>query len=237
MTEPVDPAVFIRIFLQEFFESRFLHGFLTTDQYHDFCADLRWNPKLDAMSRRLFKSSPRPLQVDSYGRLRVIYLREFDGSEFPFLQGLTQKRLHERKLTCFIGHRFLPGIESSLRYNLVHLFEPHAIALRWAGDDLSAGDLFASILNGIRGADLCLFDNLATANRPNVYIEIGIAYALGKPMLFCEHHGSELHPSLETGTVPSDLQGLLRIQYQSYQELCRKLYFGLPSFLAHHQLL
>lgn len=43
--------------------------------------------------------------------------------------------------------------------------------------------------------------------------------------------------AFEAGNVPSDLQGLLRIQYQTYQELCKKLYFGLPSFLASHKLI
>jgi hypothetical protein len=31
--------------------------------------------------------------------------------------------------------------------------------------------------------------------------------------------------------VPSDLQGLLRIQYRGYQDLCQRIYFGLPAFL------
>jgi len=239
VAEPVDPAVFLRAFFEESFESQFVNGALSTDQYHDLCADIRRNPKLAAISRRLFTNSPKPISVESYGKLRIIHLREFDGSTFPFLQGLTQQgsRRRERKLVCFLGHRFLQDLESSLRFNLVHLFEPHAITLRWAGDDLRAGDVFENILKGIRSADLCLFDNLATSNKPNVYIEIGIAYALRKPMLFCEYAGTGAGTFFETASVPSDLQGLLRIQYQSYQELCKKLYFGLPSFLKHNKLL
>jgi len=37
-------------------------------------------------------------------------------------------------------------------------------------------------------------------------------------------------------SVPSDLQGLFRIQYSSYQDLCRQLYFKIPVFLAHNEL-
>jgi len=236
VSEPTDPDVFLRNFLEELFESQFVNGFLSTDQYHDLCSNLRTNPQLSKVAHRLFESSPKPIRVETYGKLRVIYLREFDGPTFPFVQGLISRKGRE-KLTCFVGHRFLRNIEDSLRFNLVHLFEPHAITLKWAGGDLSAKDIFKGILKGIRRADLCLFDNLATSNKPNVYIEIGIAYALRKPMLFCEYVGTGGNTALKGDSVPSDLQGLLRIQYQTYQELCRKLYFGLPSFLDCHRLL
>jgi hypothetical protein len=239
VADPVDPAVFLRAFLDEAYEKQFVNGFLSTDQYHRLCADLQKNPKLAAIGRTLLERSPKSIQAGKYGRLRLIHLREFGGSTFPFVQGLTQQgsRRRRSKLVCFLGHRFLQDIESSLRFNLVHLFEPHAITLRWAGDDLGAGDLFEKILTAISRADLCLFDNLATSNKPNVYIEIGIAYALRKPMLFCEYTGTGTGTPFETGSFPSDLQGLLRIQYQSYQELCKKLYFGLPGFLKHNKLL
>lgn len=238
MAHSVDPVVFLRTFLEEFFESQLVNGFLATARYQNLVSYLRRDPQLIEFGQRLFEISPKPALLENYGKLRIIHLREFDGSEFPFLQGLTQKASRKVKgpLSCFVGHRFLRDIESSLRFNLIHLFEPHAIALRWAGDDLSAGDVFAKVLSGIRGADFCLFDNLATSNKPNVYIEIGIAYALGKPMLFCEHTGTAVDTAFETASVPSDLQGLLRIQYASYQELCKKLYFGLPSFLKLHKL-
>ena len=110
-----------------------------------------------------------------------------------------------------MGHRFLPNIERSLRFNLVHLFSPHGIDLRWSGYDLSARDVFAEIVSGIRSADLCFFDNLGTLNKPNVYIEIGIAHALGKPMLVSEYRGARPQRKTkipDTGSVPSDLQGL-----------------------------
>lgn len=238
MAHSVDPVAFLRAFLEEFFESQLVNGFLATAHYQKLVSYLRQDPQLVELGQRLFEISPKPAHLEGYGKLRIIHLREFDGSEFPFLQGLARKGSRKARgtLSCFVGHRFLRDIESSLRFNLIHLFEPHVIALRWAGDDLSAGDVFSKVLSGIRSADFCLFDNLATSNKPNVYIEIGIAYALGKPMLFCEHNGTAAATSFETASVPSDLQGLLRIQYASYQELCKKLYFGLPSFLKLHKL-
>lgn len=178
--------------------------------------------------------SPEPVDLGFYGSFRVVYLREPDEGRFPFLQRIVRGDSPRRDLTCFIGHRFLKNIEKSLRFNLVHLLEPHGIHLRWSGYDLSAQDVFEDIVSGIRNADLCIFDNLGTLNRPNVYIEIGIAHAFGVPMLVCEYKGRRRVP--DTGSVPSDLKGLFRIQYQSYQDLCRQLYFGLPLFLKGHGL-
>jgi hypothetical protein len=134
-----------------------------------------------------------------------------------------------------VGHRFLTNVEKSLRFNLVHLLEPYGIHLRWSGYDLTARDVFLDVVSGIRQADLCVFDNLGTLNKPNVYIEIGIAHALEKPMLVCEYIGKAKRVP-DTGSVPSDLQGLLRIQYESYQDLARQLHFRLPAFLKKNVL-
>jgi hypothetical protein len=235
VARPVEPAAFLREFVISLFESRLLNGAISVDTYHDRVASIRKDRKFDSLSRRLFASSPEPVQVDGYGLLRIVELREPDGSSFPFLQGLTHTEPPDQKRwICFVGHRFLPNVERSLRFNLVHLLSPYGIDLRWSGYDLSARDIFAEIVRGIETADLCLFDNLGTLNRPNVYIEIGIAHALGKPMLVCEYAGRRRVP--DTGSVPSDLQGLFRIRYQSYEELCRQLYFNLPLFLARHKL-
>lgn len=241
MRSPVDPAVFIFDFFRAFLEGQLYAGSISTDEYHDHFAALQRNQNLVALSQRLFDSSPRPIRFGKYGPLRIVKLREPDGSEFPFLQGLTRKTAATPagKLTCFVGHRFLNNIEQSLRFNLVHLFEPHEIALRWSGYDLSAREVFEDVVTGIRSADLCIFDNLGTLNKPNVYIEIGMAHALTKPMLVCEYIGSASKGRkriADTGSVPSDLQGLLRIQYQSYEDLCRQLYFGLPKFLKRNKL-
>ena len=241
MSGPVDPVVFIRQFIADFLESQLLNGLLSTEEYHVYLRHLQKNTNLTAISELLFENSPDPALVENYGPLRIVYLREPDRSEFPFLQGLSKQHSKERMkdLVCFVGHRFLEDIERSLRFNLVHLFEPHQIKLRWSGYDLSARDVFEDVVAGIRGADLCLFDNLGTLNRPNVYIEIGIAHALGKPMLVCEYTGTRFKRRRmpDTGSVPSDLQGLIRIQYRSYEDLFRRLYFGLPAFLEKHQLL
>jgi hypothetical protein len=239
VSRPVDPAAFVHGFLREFLETRFVTGLISTKEYYGLLPSLR-DKLLTGVSEDLFAKSPAPVHIEGFGDLRLIYLREPDGSEFPFLQRLTrQSASRKRKLVCFVGHRFLENIERSLRFNLVHLFEPYRVSLRWSDYDLTARDVFQSVVSGIRNADLCLFDNLGTLNKPNVYIEVGIAHVLGKPMLVSEYSGlgsKGRRKVPDTGSVPSDLQGLLRIQYQSYEHLCRNLYFRLPVFFKENML-
>lgn len=162
------------------------------------------------------------------GEIRLVHLREMDGSEFPFLLALPQEKSTQRPLPCFVGHRFLKKIESPLRFNLAHILNPYGIELKWSAQDLSASDMFRDIVQNIRGASMCLFDCLETSDKPNVFIEIGIAYALEVPMIVTEY---TREPS-ESSEIPSDLHGLFRIRYTTYQELFRKLYFGLPNFIS-----
>jgi hypothetical protein len=237
---PVDPAVFVREFLSKFLESRVLLGLISTQKYHLILARLRGSESLPSVGHKLFAESPTPVHIEGFGRFRLVYLREPDGKEFPFIQILTRNSsVGKKNLSCFVGHRFLADIERSLRFNLIHLFEPYNVSLRWSGYDLTARDVFQDIVSGIKDADLCFFDNLGTLNKPNVYIEIGMAHVLDKPMLVSEYTGPgsrERRKIPDTGSVPSDLQGLLRIQYQSYEDLCKQLYFGLPIFLEQHDL-
>jgi hypothetical protein len=237
VSRPVDPVVFVHEFLREFLETRFVTGIISTKEYYSLFPSLR-DRLLSGVCEELFARSPTPVHVEGFGDLRLIYLREPDGSEFPFLQRLTKQPSSSRKkFVCFVGHRFLENIERSLRFNLAHLFEPYRVSLRWSDYNLAARDVFQSIVSGIRNADLCFFDNLGTLNKPNVYIEVGIAHVLGKPMLVSEYSGpgSKGRRKIpDTGSVPSDLQGLLRIQYQSYEYLCRNLYFRLPIFFKEN---
>jgi hypothetical protein len=181
LVHPAEPSVFLREFLLNFFETHLLGGLLSAEEYQDLLVTLNENETLADFSRNLFESSPRAVHLDGFGLLRMIELREPDGRSFPFLQGLFKASESQPKLTCFVGHRFRQNIAQSLRFNLVHLLSPLGITLRWSGYDLSARDVFGDVISGIREADICVFDNLGTLNRPNVYIEIGIAHALGKP--------------------------------------------------------
>ncbi len=84
MAYPVEPAAFLREFVSSFFESRLLSGAVSVDEYHDRLAAIRKDKRFVTLSRRLFEDAPEPVQLDGYGQLRIVELREPDGSRFPF---------------------------------------------------------------------------------------------------------------------------------------------------------
>jgi hypothetical protein len=220
-------------FLGEFLESQFVDGLLTADEYH--ARRLKIEAEARRISRFLFEATSG-MDDPLLGSLRLRMLREPDLREFPFIQ-VIPRPTNLPRIRCFVGHRFTPNIEKSLRYNLRHLLEPYRIDLEWSGYDLGAQNVFEDIIEQIRTADMCIFDNLGTLNRPNVYIEVGIAYALQRPLVVCEYAGRRRPGAVpDTQSVPSDLAGMLTLRYRSYEALCRQLYFKLPVFLARHRL-
>jgi hypothetical protein len=224
---------FVAGFLGEFLETQFVSGQLTADEYHSRKRKLETDAR--KLSGHLFAKTSSVDDPD-LGSLTLRMLREPDLREFPFIQ-VVPRTTNRRRIRCFVGHRFTVNIERSLRYNLRHLLEPYRIDLEWSGYDLSAHDVFEDIIGRIRTAEMCLFDNLGTLNRPNVYVEVGIAYALERPLIVCEYVGKRRPQAVpDTASVPSDLAGILTVRYHTYEELCRQLYFKLPLFLSRHQL-
>lgn len=134
-----------------------------------------------------------------------------------------------RRLRCFVGHRFLPRINNSLRLDLRIVLEPSNVRPVWTDMDMSGVGFFAKTIREIRRADFCIFDNREADTRPNVYIEVGIAYVLKKPFIIADFGGNRLE-------VPSDLQHINRIQYRDYEDLSRQIYFRLPLFLRDNRL-
>lgn len=222
---------YVRDFLKTYFEEGFTSGTLSYAKYKQGMAALA-DLDFATLAAKLFSRPTSETALPGGDVIRLVHLRELDGSEFPFLLALPKRSSAARKprLTCFIGHRFLKEIEGPLRFNLAHVLEPHRIDLKWSAQDISASDIFEEIVEGIRGADMCFFDNYRVDDKPNVYIEVGIAYALNVPTILTEFAGSVAGSA--PAAVPSDLQGLFRIRYSTYEELFRKLYFGLPNFVG-----
>ena len=225
---------FVIDFFTEFLDARLNDGELSTDEYHELLDRVEADASM--LAPRLFRrGNPSTKYQKAVYTLR--YLREPNGRRFPFILSVPRKT-GRRSIKCFVGHRFIKEVVWSLRYNLKHLFEPYRIDLDWSGDDLAANDIFTDVLRRIREADMCIFDNLGTLNKPNVYIEIGIAHGLGRPIIFCEYDGRAYRrTTLGTGTVPTDLAALLTVRYCDYNHLCRQLYFKLPRFLERQKLL
>jgi hypothetical protein len=171
-------------------------------------------------------------EVKVYGHqlvLRLKRLREMNGQEFDHIEVIFTGRKKRPKRRCFVGRRFVPRVEKTLRRNLRQVLEPYRIEVDWSGRDIRSVDIFPDIAKRIRAAHFCVFDNRATVGKANVYVEAGMAYMDGKPFIFFDYRpGKRKHD--KPGPVPSDIAFVLSLRYRNYRELFRNFYFQLPVF-------
>lgn len=211
--------------LRQMAESLFLHDVIDSRQclaLFSFPDSRRGRSSAEALFSRGEVALPK------YSlRLQMKILREIDGREFPHIQiMITGKR--RRLRVCFVGHRFLPGVIRTLRWNLRHVLEPYNVRMDWSGKDIRSVQIFDDIVNRIRRADFCIFDNRGTAGRPNVYVEVGVAYAVKKPFILFDY------ATRRTQAIPTDLSHSFAIRYRNYQQLFPEFYARLPLFFRRN---
>lgn len=223
---------FVTDFLSDLLEENFVQRHLTQRVYFQLRQSVLGDRQLMLrVSRELFKSQGQDVEVTGLGPLRLVELKNLTGKDFPFIVLPPEEK--RRGLRCFVGCRFTAGLPQILAFNLRTILDAWNVEVRLAGASLSAASLLGQTIGEIKDADFCVFDNRGTLEIPNVYIEVGIAWVLEKPMIFCEHtgrHRAGFKSLPTTGSLPVDLRQLTRVQFGNDEELCRKLYFGFPSF-------
>jgi len=101
------------------------------------------------------------------------------------------------------------------------------------------GPVFETILQRIRGADFCIFDDRETEVRPNVLIELGAAIGMRKPYFYFNYGKKRtvrVNNRNEPITTASDLAGMLYLPYSTYQGLFVEFARRLPGFLFDRAL-
>lgn len=219
--------VFFRDSLRSFLEFAFVSGqidSLTCDRIKS------WLGKHEAAeyARQLFRDRIVDIPAQLI-RLQLKKLRELNGREFNHIEIVFITDTGRRRRKCFVGHRFSPAVERTLRWNLRQILEPYNVELDWSGRDLRSVQILEDILNRIRNADFCVFDNQGTKGKPNVYIEAGMCIALGKPFVLFEYEPTSPDPK-GPGPIPSDLSYALALRYRHYRQLFRDFYLRLPVF-------
>jgi hypothetical protein len=157
-------------------------------------------------------------------------LKELDGTWFWHLEVVPVQSSRRTRRICFLGHRFVPNVESRLRWNLAQVLEPYNVEVDWCGKDMRSVQILGDVTDRIAKAEFCIFDTRATAGKPNVHVEIGIAHALRRPFIIFDY----VKRADQKSSMPSDLAHALTIRYTTYNELFRKFYFSLPLFFQRH---
>lgn len=222
---------FVRTEYRELIRQQRVDGTISQAEANELSAMATEAGRIKFWTANLFgpdQSSPLLMSGSGAASLRLLTLEEIRGKEFRLL-ALCGTKPAGRRLKCFVGHRFTKSIERILRFNLQQLLALFGIDPVYLGSNGSAVELFREVDRLIGESDLCFFDNRATSepSRPNVYIEAALAYARGRPFIFCNYSGE---------SWPTDLGGMLQERYSTYGELFRTLYRRLPKFLTDNRL-
>lgn len=222
---------FFRNFLKSFFESAFVHGQIDSNACERIKSWLRTRGAEES-ARLLFRDRmvDAPAQLI---RLQLKTLREMNGKRLRHIEVIAIPDASRPRRKCFVGHRFSQSVERTLRWNLRQVLEPYNVELEWSGRSLRSVQILDDILEKIRAADFCVFDNRATRGRPNVYVEAGMCIALKKPFILFEYEPRS-YSSDRPEAIPSDLRFALTLRYRNYEQLFRHFYFRLPTFIAEN---
>jgi hypothetical protein len=221
---------FFRRFLGGYFESAYLNGQI---DWRTCRHGQSWLDTSEAgeYASKLF-SDGAVIIPEQYLNLQLRSLREMNGKEFNHIEIVRLSQKGRRRRKCFVGHRFIPAVNKTLRWNLRQVLEPYGVELDWSGRDPRSVQVFEDIVKRVNEADFCIFDNRETRAKPNVYIEVGMCIALSKPFILFEFESrSHRHSS---SPIPSDLTSALTLRYRNYQQLFQDFYFRLPVFFENN---
>lgn len=204
------------------------HGIITERTHNRLC-DVALLRKL--ASHLISSNGLRPRGKKGL-QFKLLTLRHYHKGDFdmtlivPKLK--TKKKWKGKRLQCFVGHRDSQKMRRSFQFDLATILREFRITPKFQDVNYLTDVIFNSVVKEIKRSDLCIFDNRDTLNKPNVYIEIGIAKAFGKPVVFFEKvakSGEQL-----TG-FPSDFSGLSTFRYKSYKKLFFEFGLQLPVLM------
>ncbi len=120
------------------------------------------------------------------------------------------------KKQVFVAYSYKTYAKADYRRVFSDLEKQYDVRFIFADEKITNMHIMQKIISYIRSSDFSLFD--ISGWNPNVTLELGFAMAHSDSWYIC------LNPEkTEIKEVPSDLRGLDRIEYASYDELGRKL--------------
>ncbi len=166
-------------------------------------------------------------------------LRTLTGKHADALLTIDRKLQFKRDLNVFLGHRFVDHVTKNLRHNLQTILRPYRIRLMYSDSDMRNAQIFDTILRHIKHADFCIFDDRETEVQPNVFIEMGAAISRRRHYFyfnFLRKRVVVIAGTKQKIETPSDLGGMLRLPYSTYEGLFFEFATRLPGFLTARKL-
>jgi hypothetical protein len=126
----------------------------------------------------------------------------------------TAASLDDASQHYFVAHEFSRENRDDLRRAIEEGLADSGLTPYYADGEVRQGHIFMDkILPKIRHTRFGIYD-ISNPQKPNVFLELGAAIAIGKPYFVICKTGTE---------VPADLGGLDRIEYESYSELAEQI--------------
>ncbi len=120
----------------------------------------------------------------------------------------------------FVAHEFSAEKKDDLRRAIEEALAASGLTPYYADVEVRQGHIFMDkILPKIRHTRFGIYD-ISNPQKANVFLELGAAIAMGKPYFIVCWRDTE---------IPADLQGLDRIEYQSYSDLTDQLKAKIPK--------
>ena len=206
----------------------FTHGIISPDTYDWLCQP----GVLEEVTNQLVANG----HIRIGGRIRktfkLLRLREYNRDDFPMPIIVARLPL-KKQVICFVGHRDNAEMRRSLQYNLASVLRQFRVIPSFQDVNYLSDLIFERVKKEIIKSDFCIFDNRGTQNKPNVYVEIGMAKMLGKPVVFFE---KRTRSTQQLEGFPSDFSGFSTFRYRSYKDLFYEFGLQLPFLLRKMKL-
>jgi hypothetical protein len=126
----------------------------------------------------------------------------------------TKASIDDASQQYFVAHEFSRAEVDDLRKAIAKALAGSGLRAYYADNEVREGHIFKDkILPKIGATRFGIYD-VSNPEKPNVFMELGAAMGMGKPYFIICRRGTKL---------PSDVQGLDRIEYESYSHLTREL--------------
>lgn len=113
----------------------------------------------------------------------------------------------------FVAHQFSRKERDDLRDAIKRAFRGTELKAHYADIEVREGYILEKIKKMIFTTQFGIYD-ITNTEKPNVFLELGIAMSAGKPFYIICEKGTN---------IPADLRGLDRIEYASYKNLTEEI--------------
>lgn len=96
-----------------------------------------------------------------------------------------------KKKSVFVAMPFTDDFEDVYQFGIYSTIHRCGYICEKVDDSVFAGNIVDRIMDGIRGAQFVIAD--LTLEKPNVYLEVGYAWGLNKPVILLAREGQRLH--------------------------------------------